>query len=690
MADSNTAARHTAETPRRRVVVLAGLGTAGETGGGVEADRTVALAGVLTGALPSGWHVVAAMRFGQPSISEVVRALVTDGVAELVVVPTYPHFSGATAGTIVQECYRVLHELGSPVAVTVRPQWHDDARYVSAQASRIADFAASHGLRPTDAYLLLVGDGLSDGVAEGTETYAGSVSRGGDLVIERLGWPRERASLAFVGGLAPDAGETLLALASQGERRVLVCPLTSVVGSSDALAAVPTEQLREFEAAGGTLLQCPSLDDYPPFVVALRNLVLRGPRPAAFGRTGPLPLLEPDAYNGGFEGQTKALVVVGASIANSIGAGRGPALRHSDPQAFGRIRKSRKELRAFLDWTREQTHVREAFVWNTCQRVEFWGWLAEPDDASTGDCVVAQVRHRLFGEEPNGLHVNVLFGADAWHHAIRTAAGLNSALPGDTDVVAQLQTSCRIAERAGTAGPRANSLVDDAIEIADDVRAQTGWGSFSVGYCYAALSRVHEGRTDLGERRHLVIGGSATSRSVLSTLSEHFRVPKHLMTLAYRDHHGQMRLLRAAIGSGRRLRVHAYAERPVLRAIADADFVYFGIDHAEPVFEPAVLQGLRDFRVRPLTIIDFNSCGSIGTGDVPAGVTVWTEQDLDRAVSAFAERAFSRERFAAAVAEAEEWIMQHVPPTPPQRLELPCLEENHQPRSICHTCWVFP
>jgi glutamyl-tRNA reductase len=316
--------------------------------------------------------------------------------------------------------------------------------------------------------------------------------------------------------------------------------------------------------------------------------------------------------------------------------------------------------------------------------------LTEPDDDSGRACVVAQIREQLYGEEPEGLEVNVLFGSAAWHHAIRTASGLNSSLPGDLDVVAQLQVSCRIAERAGTAGPRANRLVDDVIEISDEVRAETAWGQYSAGYCYAALNRVHAGIPDLADHRHVVIGGSATSRSILATLAEQFHVPKRQMTLVYRDHHGQMRLLRAAIGGGRRLRVNGYGEESVLQAIQAADFVYFGIDHAEPVLDPATIAGLRDYRSRPLTIVDFNSCGSLSAGSLPDGVSLWREEDLDRAVAEFAAETFSREPFSQAIDAAELWIAEHVPKSTLQRLDLPCLGKAHEPRAICQTCWVTP
>ncbi len=644
--------------------------------------------------LPEGWRVFRAVLDGEPNMRKVVERAVREGVDELVVIPMYAQYSSATSGVIVGQLYGILADVVPSISVVVRPAWHDDAGYVSALAALLAAVASAHALDPREAHLLFVADGEGTGTGELDDPYLRYVRRTVELVVGRLGWATARASVSFAsvrgsgGGPEPGIGGELARLVEQGQRHVLACALAPAMDGEQRLRDGWSCYCDRFAAAGGQLYSCPPLSTHPSFLAALRNIVLRGPRPL-IGRRKPVPMPSTVPARSAFDGDVKSLVVVGAMIPNRVGSGGGPSLRYSDPEAFVQVRKSRKELREFLDWTREQTYVQEAFVWNTCQRVEFWGWLADPDEETSRACVVAQIREQLYGREPPGLAVNVLFGADSWHHALRTASGLNSALPGDLDVVAQLQVSCRIAERAGTAGPRANRFVDDVIELSDEVRSETDWGQYGVGYCHAALARVHAGRLGLGEQRHVVIGGSATSRSILSTLAEQFHVPKRRVTLIYRDHHGQMRLLRAAIGNGRRLRVHSYAEDLVLQAIADADFVYFGIDHAEPVLGAAELVELRDYRSRPLTIVDFNSCGSLREEKLPEYVSMWREKDLDRAVAEFAKETYSGEQFARAIDDAERWLACHAPESSLQRLDLPCSSPDHHARSTCRTCWVL-
>jgi ferrochelatase len=625
----------------------------------IMSDQASALATALAG----GWNVYVAMRYGRPAIADVLSHIEADGIDDLVVVPMYPQFNRATSGAILRELHRVLGRTGEHINVALRSTWYDDVGYVKAQARRLADYAASRNLWPGETHLLFYAHGQPASRGGGGSLYAGQVRRTSRLVTERLGWPSERTSLAFeprpaaLRSLRPDIRERLAELAAAGEKQVLVCPISSSVDGVETLGEIDVECRSDFESGGGHLHLCPALNDSAPFVAALRTLVLRGPRPMTADRPAPVPLLRLKPELELCDGEPESLVMVGVSFEGGVRSGRGPQIRYSDPRVFGTVRKTRKEVRGFLDWVRGVPEVSEAFVWSTCQRIEFYGWLREPDDVAARKRAVEQIRARLYGAEPEGLEVNTLFGFEAWHHLMRTASGLSSALPGDTDVVAQLETAARTAERAGTAGPRAGCLVANAVALSHDVRAKTMWRDFSHSYCLAALRRVHElDGTHMDQSRHVVIGGSATSRSILSALAEHFDVPRSRMTLVYRGHHGQVKLLRRAIGHGKRLRVQSYSDPAVVDAIADTDFVYFGVDSQQPILDPQTLSRLRDFAQQPLRVVDFNTFGSIGSTQAPPGLTVWTADELDLAVAAFAEALRSQERFARAVDEAEEWI----------------------------------
>jgi glutamyl-tRNA reductase len=588
--------------------------------------RLPGVGAALAGVLPEGWKVFTLEAGRRPRIAPLLDTMVAEGIEELVVVPLQPQFSDQGTGAFLPALYRALRRHGCRLSVAVRTAWYDDAAYVSALARLIAEHAQAKTLRPERTDLRFLAPPAPQTGAH--DPWRDQVARTVELVAQRLGWPAARVSVDLEGGSSGDGED------------VLVVPL--------GFAGAETAE------ADGTVV--PPLHAYPPFIAALRHLVLHGTKPLPAAKEGRTPLLatgrEADPAT-----EPATFVMIGVSLEGGLRHGRGPAIRHSDPTAFGRVKKSHKSLQSFLAWVRERTPVLEAVVWNTCQRIEFYGWLPESGGAAAHERLIRRIRTELYGSEPDGLAVNVLRDAEARHHLLRTACGLNSDLPGDRDVAAQLQTACRLARCAGTAGSRAIAQVEAAVALAGEIAAGTDWGDFSTGYCAAAIARVFEvdGVMAAG-RHHVVIGGSTTSRSVLSALIEQYRVPPRQVTAVYRDHHGQMKQLRAALGNGKRLRVHSYHDERVLRAIADADVVFFGIDQTEPVIEASALLDSRDLAARPLTVVDFNSFGSIDEDSDLDGVRLWTAGQLDQAVAAHVAITTTRTGFARAAEQAETRI----------------------------------
>ena len=256
----------------------------------------------------------------------------------------------------------------------------------------------------------------------------------------------------------------------------------------------------------------------------------------------------------------------------------------------------------------------------------------------------------------------MLHGADAWHHLLRTAVGLNSALPGERDVLEQFQAAHRLADRAGTAGPSARRLVDNVSAFTRDLRRATAWGRYDPDYAYAALSRMWTSKQlDFPRCRVVVIGGSTTSAGVLRALRDRFNVPAGQLTLFYRGHKhgGHLKILLKAIGGGRRVRVQSYAEPRVIGAVAEADVVIFGVDREEPVLDADRIRRCRDWTAQPLTVCDFNMFGSTTGLESIEGVTLYDAGRLEAEAKAFADDMCASEEFAHAVHEAESWIVDH-------------------------------
>jgi ferrochelatase len=647
-------------------------------------DQSKALASIL----PPEWQTFYAMRYGQPSIGQVLREIEGAGIDELVVVPMYPQFSGTTTGTAVRELYSCLRRGGHHLSVAVRNNWHDDGGYVHAQAKLIEEYAHAHGLTPENSHLVFSAHGLPVSYVERGDPYPEHIAGTVKLVIERLGWPTERAAVGYQSRLGParwlepSLDGLLQGLAEAGEKRLLVCPISFTVDCLETLEEIDVRSRKVVEASGADLFLCPALNTFKPFITALKELTLRGPRPVSAWKDEVAPLFSDDRDERKVHRDTAALVMIGVSTAGGVEQGYGPRMTSSSEAGLAAVKRPQNEVVPLLRKVAEETGITEAFIWNTCARFEFYGWLPEADVEGWKEQAITGVKQRLFGPaEAEDLQANVRLGGEAWHHLMRTVCGLNSRLPGDKDILEQLETAQRVAERSGTAGRRTKRLIEDALALECDLRAHTEWGRFDPGYCYAAMARVADA-TDitLADCRCAVFGGSTTSRSVLTALANRFEVPSRTITLVYRGHgSGQMKLLRRAIGNGKRVRVQSYTEQAVADVVAKADVIVFGIDVEQPVLGAAQIRDRRDFKERPLTIIDFNTFGSTTGMETLEGVTVWHARQLDDEVVAYGETMCGDERFPAAVDEAEARIVE-------QALRRQCTVAVDPTPAICQAC----
>ena len=615
--------------------------------------------------LGSDWQVFYAMRYASPNAAQVLGEIETAGITDLVVVPMYPQFGGPTTGTALADLYAQMAKQGLRLNVTVRTTWYDDAGYIDAQAKLIAERAEAEGLTPENCYLLHSTHSMPASYIADGDPYEGQVRRSVELVNRRLGWPTDRTSLSFqsklgpVPWLGPQTDATLEDLADRGERNVLVCPISftaDCLETIDELGREYRELFQEKTEGEGKLHLLPAPNAYEPFIHAVAQIVRRGTVPVDLSKpVEPLMDFGPSADD--LPALVGRLVMAGVSVAGRTLPEGGPAVSHVDEETLKRIKVPAHEALELLAAMNSIDGLSECFLWNTCCRFEAFGLI--DDNADAGD-VADALRSRVARGEVDESAVTVLRGAEAWHHLLRTAAGLNSTLPGDGSILEQLDAASRMAAHAATAGAGVKCLVDGAAKLIRQLRQTTDWGKYAADYASAAFGRhaKADGSKRFADASCVVVGGSTTSRGMLRLLVDDLDVPQKNLTVIYRGK-GRERLvkvLRKIIGHGKRLRVDDYSDPAVAAALADADFLFLGIDRRGPILHRRDVEQLRDFKRRPLTVVDFNSFGSTeGLADI-LGVKVLDADHLDDEVSAHADRLAGDAKFALARRFAEAFL----------------------------------
>lgn len=622
----------------------------------------------LQAVMPPGWKVYYAMRYGSPSIAGVLDEIRGADIKELVVVSMYPQFSGPTTGTAHREVSRCLLDATHHLEVTTRLVWNDDHGYITAQASLIGSYARGEGLTPDNSFLLFSTHGLPTAYVRAGDPYPQQIARTVALVGHQLGWAPDRMSLSYqsrlgpVEWLTPSTDQVLIDLVRAGEKKILVCPISFTVDCLETLEEIGLRYRADVEAAGGSLFLCPALNTYAPFISALKHLVLQGATPM----TNAVPTVRPVETTAPAPTETDplaSLMMVGVSAPGRLGRGQGPPVKHVTGDVLERVKRPQRDVPQLLRQIRSSCGLSEAFLWNTCHRFELYAWGDDELASTPGHVDAERIKQKLFDDGWRHLSVNVLRGRDALHHLLRTGLGLNSHLPGERDVLDQLRAAHRLAACAGTAGTKVSRLLAQMTALDAALRAETAWHSMDLDYCTGAFARlVDTGKVDFRRGRIVVIGGSTTSAAALRTLRDRFDVPSSRLTILYRGHKhgGQIKLLRQAIGDGLRLRIDSYDEPRVRRMIADADVLIFGLDRKEPLVTGDQLRGARDFKTRPLTVLDFNMFGSTADLDGLEGVALFDAKCLHDEVEAFADAICDRADFAEAVETVETKLAEFV------------------------------
>ncbi|MFQ5537826.1 MAG: glutamyl-tRNA reductase [Gemmatimonadota bacterium] len=153
--------------------------------------------------------------------------------------------------------------------------------------------------------------------------------------------------------------------------------------------------------------------------------------------------------------------------------------------------------------------VEEAIPLATCGRLELYCVSRRPTKA------IARLRRLMarrtgLPREELARHGFLYFGSDAVLHLHRVAAGLDSVVHGEAQILGQVKDALNHPETAYTDGPVLHRLFQNAISAGKRVRSETKIGRGAASLASAALSLLHREVGDLSGLRVLVLGAGDT------------------------------------------------------------------------------------------------------------------------------------------------------------------------------------
>jgi len=157
-------------------------------------------------------------------------------------------------------------------------------------------------------------------------------------------------------------------------------------------------------------------------------------------------------------------------------------------------------LKEFL----ERRYAREAAILSTCNRTEIYCAADDSNALPEAARWLAEYHHI----DPGSLipHLYTLDAERAVRHAFRVAAGLDSMVLGEPQILGQMKDAAKSAENAGAMGTYLHQLFQRSFAVAKEVRSTTAIGTQSVSMAAAAVRLAERIFPSLPETNVLLIG----------------------------------------------------------------------------------------------------------------------------------------------------------------------------------------
>jgi glutamyl-tRNA reductase len=239
-----------------------------------------------------------------------------------------------------------------------------------------------------------------------------------------------------------------------------------------------------------------------------------------------------------------------------------------------------------------QAGLQELAIVSTCNRTEFYGQVPEQG----ADALLAWLSQ--YHQLPLGDIAASLYqyeGEAAVRHMMRVAAGLDSMVLGEPQILGQVKTAYSQAASAGTLGPELERLFQSTFSTAKQVRTDTAIGANPVSVGYAAVQLARQIFSDLRDTEALLIGAG----EMIELVGKHlFEQGVTRITVANRTLSRGMALAEQFGG-------RAVALEEIPDALARADIVISSTASPLPILGKGMAErALKKRRHKPIFMVD--------------------------------------------------------------------------------------
>lgn len=227
-------------------------------------------------------------------------------------------------------------------------------------------------------------------------------------------------------------------------------------------------------------------------------------------------------------------------------------------------------------------HIDEVAILSTCNRLEIY-IVAEETDHGIREVTQFLSEHSKLPVQSLRQHLFVLLHEDAVMHVMRVAAGLDSLVLGEGQILAQVKNTHKLGQQYNGIKTILNRLFKQAITAGKRVRTETSIGTGAVSISSAAVELAQIKAQNLAACRVAILGAGKMSRLLVQHLVSKGATQISIVNRS-RDRAQEL----AQHFCDHPIRTHLMAE--MMTVIAEADIVFTSTSATEPILDRAKLE----------------------------------------------------------------------------------------------------
>lgn len=167
-----------------------------------------------------------------------------------------------------------------------------------------------------------------------------------------------------------------------------------------------------------------------------------------------------------------------------------------------------------------QYNINDFFVVSTCNRTEIYGFAESADQLTEMLCSVCAGDKETFASISYAKS-----GCDAIAHLYHVAAGLDSQILGDYEILGQIRKAVKYAKGKGFIGTFSERLINSVLQASKAIKTHTELSGGTVSVSFAAVQYIRENISGIRNKKIVLVGtgkiGRVTCRNMIDYLNTH-------------------------------------------------------------------------------------------------------------------------------------------------------------------------